>query len=460
MNEKPEVKMRTEVRDGMRIMWHAPIEMDDGLVLRADIYLPIADGRFPVILTYGVYGKGLAYQEGYPQQWQKMVEDHPEILAGSTNKYQAWEVTDPERWIPHGYVVIRVDSRGAGWSPGIMQCTSPREIQDLCQCIEWAGTQPWSTGKVGMLGISYYASNQWKSDVYKIAIPCSKCQWDGYNDDDLVYSTTPSAWPISKFFTTDRYITVKPNSTVDPLNNLLLYFGTGRYLSESDKTDSSQQYLYGVKDPFYNPKYDGSYYHSFGSTLTLSRSDLFPADNVEITTDGHVIGSSYGQYFEDLVQGVRVNEDGWYLSLLTYGSGPSERVVTQSSILGGIVLTPTYTPNTDLCGMGGDTALVGVYYETGTGYKHQIFDIAESNKVHKNVTVDGNTNSEEVVAIRDDNLLSGTPAPKIIFHAGMEGGARALIQQGSGVIENISVSPAFYFKSIITEWWDNQDTSD
>ena len=163
MNEKPEVKMRTEVRDGMRIMWHAPIEMDDGLVLRADIYLPIEDGRFPVILTYGVYGKGLAYQEGYPQQWQKMVEDHPEILVGSTNKYQAWEVTDPERWIPHGYVVIRVDSRGAGWSPGIMQCNSPREIQDLCQCIEWAGTQPWSTGKVGMLGISYYASNQWRA---------------------------------------------------------------------------------------------------------------------------------------------------------------------------------------------------------------------------------------------------------------------------------------------------------
>lgn len=42
----------------------------------------------------------------------------------------------------------------------------------------------------------------------------------------------------------------------------------------------------------------------------------------------------------------------------------------------------------------------------------------------------------------------------------MEGGARALIQQGSGVIENIGVSPAFYFKSIITEWWDNQDSSD
>ena len=103
---------RTEIRDGMRITWHQPIEMDDGIVLRADVYRPIADGRYPVILSHGVYAKGLAYQDGYPMQWQKMIADHPEILEGSTNKYQAWEVTDPERWVPHGYAIVRVDSRG------------------------------------------------------------------------------------------------------------------------------------------------------------------------------------------------------------------------------------------------------------------------------------------------------------------------------------------------------------
>ncbi len=162
MNEAPEVKARTEIRDGMRITWHQPIEMDDGIVLRADMFQPIEEGRYPVILTYGIYAKGLAYQEGYPKQWEKMVADHPEILEGSTNKYQNWEVTDPERWVPHGYIVIRVDSRGAGWSPGFMQPNSPRELEDLYQCIEWAGTQPWSSGKVGMLGISYYSTNQWR----------------------------------------------------------------------------------------------------------------------------------------------------------------------------------------------------------------------------------------------------------------------------------------------------------
>lgn len=152
---------KSEVRDGMRIDWNVPIVMEDSIVLRADVYRPVPEGKYPVILTYGVYAKGLSFQEGYPMQWEKMIADYPEILEGSTNKYQAWEVTDPERWVPHGYAIVRVDSRGGGCSEGFMDTQSPREIDDLYQCIEWAGTQPWSSGKVGMLGISYYGINQW-----------------------------------------------------------------------------------------------------------------------------------------------------------------------------------------------------------------------------------------------------------------------------------------------------------
>ncbi|MGH7314450.1 MAG: CocE/NonD family hydrolase [Candidatus Rokuibacteriota bacterium] len=182
MSQAPDVKARTEIRDGMRITWQEAIPADDGVVLRADVFRPIEDGRYPAILTYGVYAKGLAFQEGYPHQWGKMIEDHPEILKDSTNKYQNWETTDPERWVPHGYAVIRVDSRGAGWSPGFMDCNSSREIEDLYQCIEWAGTQPWSNGKVGMLGISYYASNQWRVAGMHPPHLAAIIPWEGQND--------------------------------------------------------------------------------------------------------------------------------------------------------------------------------------------------------------------------------------------------------------------------------------
>ena len=40
---------RHEVRDGMSIGWDAPITMDDGVVLRADVFRPLAQGRYPVI---------------------------------------------------------------------------------------------------------------------------------------------------------------------------------------------------------------------------------------------------------------------------------------------------------------------------------------------------------------------------------------------------------------------------
>ena len=125
--------------DDMLIEWDAEIVMDDGLVLRADVFRPMAVGQWPVLLTYGPYAKGLAFQKGYPSAWQAMIANHPDVAYGSTNKYQNWEVVDPEKWVPHGYACVRVDSRGTGRSPGYVDHFSPRETRDFYQCIEWAG---------------------------------------------------------------------------------------------------------------------------------------------------------------------------------------------------------------------------------------------------------------------------------------------------------------------------------
>ena len=57
--------LRSERRDGMRIDWDVPIAMDDGLVLRADVYRPPGPGRFPAIVTYGPYGKWVHFDDLY-----------------------------------------------------------------------------------------------------------------------------------------------------------------------------------------------------------------------------------------------------------------------------------------------------------------------------------------------------------------------------------------------------------
>ncbi len=166
----------------MLVEWDVGIRMDDGLVLRADVFRPAGAGRAPAILSYGPYAKGLPFQDGYPDQWRRLVEHHPEVLRGSSGRYQNWEVVDPEKWVPDGYACVRVDSRGAGRSPGFLDPFSPRETRDLFLCIEWAAAQEWSNGKVGLLGISYYAINQWH--VASLGPPhlAAICPWEGAAD--------------------------------------------------------------------------------------------------------------------------------------------------------------------------------------------------------------------------------------------------------------------------------------
>ena len=166
----------------MRVDWDAAIPMDDGVVLRGDVFRPSDERRHPVILSYGPYGKGLAFQEGYKSAWDRLTKAAPEVLHGSSNKYQCWELVDPEKWVPDGYACVRVDSRGAGRSPGVIDIWSPREARDIYHCIEWAAAQPWCNGKVGLNGISYYATNQWQVAALRPPHLAAICAWEGFSD--------------------------------------------------------------------------------------------------------------------------------------------------------------------------------------------------------------------------------------------------------------------------------------
>ena len=111
-----------------------------------------------------------------------MAKENPDVLIGSSNRYQNWEVVDPEKWVPDGYAIVRVESRGTGRSPSVLDMWSPRETEDLYDCIEWAATQPWCTGKIGLSGISYYAMNQWWVASLKPPHLTAMCAWEGAAD--------------------------------------------------------------------------------------------------------------------------------------------------------------------------------------------------------------------------------------------------------------------------------------
>ena len=166
----------------MRIERDVPVPMDDGTVLNADVFIPIEDARYPVILSYGPYGKGLSFQEGYRPQWEYMIRNYPEVAEGTSNRHQNWEVVDPEKWVPDGYVCVRVDSRGTGRSPGYVDVWSGRETLDLYHCIEWAASQSWSSGRIGLAGISYYAMNQYQVAALQPPHLAAICPWEGSSD--------------------------------------------------------------------------------------------------------------------------------------------------------------------------------------------------------------------------------------------------------------------------------------
>ena len=166
----------------MRIERDLPVPMDDGLVLRADVYRPETTAPVPVIMTHGPYGKGVRWQEHYKLMWDWLVAEHPDLLPSSERRYLTWETVDPEIWVPWGYAVVRVDSRGAGRSPGYLDIFSPRETRDFYHAIEWAGTRPWSNGKVGLNGISYYAINQWHVATLQPPHLTAMVAWEGAAD--------------------------------------------------------------------------------------------------------------------------------------------------------------------------------------------------------------------------------------------------------------------------------------
>lgn len=160
-----------------------PIPMSDGGTLYCNVFRPEAPGPHPVVMSFGVYGKDVHFSDGWAPQWENLNRIYPGLCQdGSTGRHLVWEVPDPERWVPDGFTIVVVDARGSGKSPGYLDVFSPRETRDYYESIEWAGVQPWSNGKVGLLGISYLATKQWHVAALRPPHLAAIVPWEGASD--------------------------------------------------------------------------------------------------------------------------------------------------------------------------------------------------------------------------------------------------------------------------------------
>ncbi len=138
----------------LRIKTDVQIPMRDGVALCANVFRPQADGRHPAIITLGPYPKDIHFKDWDRIGFYAQLEEQ--------GPHMHWETVNPEWWVPQGYIVIRADTRGTGKSKGRPSLLSMREAEDFYDAIEWAGMQPYSNGKVAVMGISYFAMNAWR----------------------------------------------------------------------------------------------------------------------------------------------------------------------------------------------------------------------------------------------------------------------------------------------------------
>lgn len=156
------------------------VEVRDGTILRVNVFRPPGEAAVPVIMSAHPYGK-----DGMPGpahkidgQYRGFPQPHPIRFS----EYTGWEAPDPAVWVGLGYAVINVDLRGAGTSDGVGELLSAQEAEDYHDLIEWAGTRPWSNGRVGLLGVSYLAISQYRAAATRPPHLAAICPWEGFTD--------------------------------------------------------------------------------------------------------------------------------------------------------------------------------------------------------------------------------------------------------------------------------------
>ncbi|MBL1073411.1 CocE/NonD family hydrolase [Nocardia sp. 2] len=165
-----------------------PITMSDGVVLRADVYRPaypsgqaVAEPTPTIVnltpytkLAWNVMDKALSVPGLSAALTERSrdfagsrrlpgLADSVRTLAGGYPR----NISIDRQLIRSGYTQVVVDVRGTGHSQGVYQLFGAREQRDTLEVFDWVTAQPWSTGDIGMNGVSYSGINQFQAAAHR-----------------------------------------------------------------------------------------------------------------------------------------------------------------------------------------------------------------------------------------------------------------------------------------------------
>ena len=127
------------------------VTMRDGTRLAVDVYRPNGEGKYPVLYASALHNKDL--------QGPDIADVLPPQPAHAPLWFGPIEAGDTRRFIASGYIHVIAQPRGSAKSEGHYG----EENTDHYDMIDWITQQPWSNGKVGMVGISGFAGEQWRA---------------------------------------------------------------------------------------------------------------------------------------------------------------------------------------------------------------------------------------------------------------------------------------------------------
>ena len=161
----------------MIIQRNVPVSVSDGTTLRVNVFRP--SNPAPVILSMTPYGKDNA-----PDRIGKLAMRLAGVRFGHLNhsRLTGFESPDPRFWVAHGYAVVQGDTRGMHASDGTAGFLTDRDARDYTDVIAWAAGQPWSTGAVGLNGVSYLCMSQWRVAALRPAGLKAIVAWEGASD--------------------------------------------------------------------------------------------------------------------------------------------------------------------------------------------------------------------------------------------------------------------------------------
>jgi len=165
-----------QVADGMIIERDIRVPTRAGPELFVDLFRPDeAAGPLPPLVAWTPYGK-------HDPAPLATLFPNCGVKEGWLSAYTIFEAPDPLFWTKQGYAVIAADTPGTWYANTNASYFSPEEAAVHYDLVEWAGTQDWSNGKVGLSGVSYLASSQWK--VAALAPPhlAAINPWEGWSD--------------------------------------------------------------------------------------------------------------------------------------------------------------------------------------------------------------------------------------------------------------------------------------